>query len=128
MEKAIEAYFESLVSERVMDDDGSVVCDKKGQPVFRPARPPTVAGLTRALGFRSKQTLYNYRRDEKYSDILDGAILRIEEYTEERLFDKDGCNGAKFSLANNFGWNEKKEKESGDDNRGVVILADVKGD
>ena len=30
----------------------------------------------------------------------------MEQYAEERLFDRDGVNGARFSLANNFkGWN-----------------------
>ena len=38
----------------------------------------------------------------------------MEQYAEERLFDKDGANGAKFSLANNFsGWKEKTQLETG---------------
>jgi hypothetical protein len=38
------------------------------------------------------------------------AKAYVERYAEERLFDKDGANGAKFSLANNFeGWKEKRE-------------------
>ena len=37
----------------------------------------------------------------------------VECYAEERLFDKDGANGAKFSLANNFeGWREKQQIEA----------------
>ena len=37
----------------------------------------------------------------------------VERYAEERLFDKDGANGAKFSLANNFeGWREKQTIEA----------------
>ena len=36
----------------------------------------------------------------------------VEAYTEERLFDRDGSNGAQFSLRNNFsGWNEKQVTE-----------------
>ena len=38
------------------------------------------------------------------------AKSRVEEYAEMRLFDKDGANGAKFSLANNFKqWKEKPD-------------------
>ncbi len=49
------------------------------------------------------------------------AKARVEMYAEERLFDKDGANGAKFSLANNFsGWKEKKEIDA-DVNRKVDI-------
>ena len=36
----------------------------------------------------------------------------VEAYTEERLFDRDGSNGAQFSLRNNFrGWNERQPSE-----------------
>ena len=30
-------------------------------------------------------------------------------FTEEKLFEKETCNGSKFSLSNNFGWSEKQE-------------------
>ena len=37
----------------------------------------------------------------------------VEQYAEMRLFDRDGANGAKFSLANNFkGWAEKQTIEA----------------
>lgn len=37
------------------------------------------------------------------------AKTRVEAYTEQRLFDRDGSNGAQFSLRNNFkGWNDKQ--------------------
>ena len=38
--------------------------------------------------------------------------IRDRAYTEERLFDRDGSNGAQFSLRNNFrGWNERQPSE-----------------
>ena len=41
------------------------------------------------------------------------AKARVECYTEERLFDNAGANGAKFSLANNFeGWKDKRELDT----------------
>lgn len=40
------------------------------------------------------------------------AKTMIEAYTEERLFDRDGTNGAQFSLRNNFkGWNDRQPSE-----------------
>ncbi len=40
---------------------------------------------------------------------------RCEEYAERRLYDRDGVNGAKFSLANNFkGWRDKPEDKTED--------------
>lgn len=42
----------------------------------------------------------------------------IERYTEQRLFDREGVQGAKFSLSNNFeGWSEKQELKT----EGTVI-------
>lgn len=40
------------------------------------------------------------------------AKSRVEEYAESRLFDRDGSNGAQFSLRNNFkGWNIDNEQK-----------------
>ncbi len=45
-------------------------------------------------------------------DTITRAKARLEAYTEERLFDKEGAAGARFSLANNFkGWSEKQKIE-----------------
>ena len=36
----------------------------------------------------------------------------MEEYAEQRLYDRDGSNGAQFSLRNNFsGWNERQKNK-----------------
>lgn len=88
-------------------------------------RPPTVAGLARACGFKSKQSLYEYRRDDKYKDIIDDAILRIEEYTEACLFDSKTARGAEFSLKYNFKWGSS-DALSGETERNTIILADIK--
>lgn len=88
-------------------------------------RPPTVAGLTRACGFKSKQSLYDYRRDDKYKDIIDDAILRIEEFTEMCLFDKNTARGAEFSLKYNFKWGENTAGGERQE-RNVVVLGEIK--
>lgn len=110
MQKAIDKYFEDCKGEVLTDADGNVMYDKYGCPIVVGSRPLTVTGLALALGFASRQALLNYQAKEEFNDTITRAKTRIEQYAEERLFDKDGANGAKFSLANNFsGWAEKQQ-------------------
>lgn len=123
LEKAIEQYFIDCAGEPVKDDDGEPVI-YKGRPIIINSKPPTVTGLAYALGFQSRQALLNYQGRVQFNDAILRAKLRIEQYTEERLFDKDGVNGAKFSLTNNFkGWSDRPEEHGGED--GVQIIDDV---
>lgn len=73
----------------------------------------TMTGLAIALGFRSRQALVNYEKEEGYEfahDIITYAKMRIEEYTEQKLHDKQAnIIGAIFSLKNNWGWADKSE-------------------
>ena len=39
---------------------------------------------------------------KEFVDTITRAKARVEQYAEERLFDRDGSNGAQFSLRNNF--------------------------
>lgn len=110
LQKAIDEYFESCKGELATLEDGTPIFDKRGAPVLIGVRPPTITGLALALGFNSRQSLLNYQEKEEFVDTITRAKSRVEQYTEERLFDKDGANGAKFSLSNNFkGWAEKTE-------------------
>lgn len=114
MQEKIDEYFESCESRPLLDGKGHVLTDKKGNPIFTPGRPPTVTGLALALGFTNRQSLLNYQERDEFFDTITRAKAKIEQYAEERLFDKDGANGAKFSLANNFqGWKEKAVVETG---------------
>lgn len=123
LEDAIEAYFESCKGEIVRDKDGNPML-YKGRPVRDGAHPPTVTGLAYALGLKSRQALLNYQGRKMFHDTVTRAKMRIETYTEERLFDQGGVNGAKFSLMNNFkGWSEGSEKASEGD--GVQIVDDI---
>lgn len=107
LEKAIDAYFNNCEGTILKDKDENAVCDKYGQPVIINRRPPTVTGLALALGFTSRQALLNYQAKKQFVDTITRAKARCEEYTEARLFDRDGAMGAKFSLTNNFkGWRE----------------------
>lgn len=125
MQEAIDAYFNHCEGRPLTDESGEPVLNKNGSPVIVGAHPPTVTGLALWLGFRTRQSLLNYQhRSDKFNDILTVAKSRCEEYAERRLFDRDGVNGAKFSLANNFkGWSEKPENNS--NSKEVRIIDDV---
>ena len=113
IQKKIDAYFEECKGKPLLDDDGVQMRDKYGIPIFVDVRPLTITGLALALGFTSRQALLNYQAKEEFVDTIMRAKAKVECYAEERLYDKDGANGAKFSLANNFdGWKEKKEIEA----------------
>lgn len=109
MEKAIDQYFKDCQGTPLLDDDGNVLTDKRGNPVLIGARAPTVTGLALALGFNSRQTLLNYQAQKEFMDTITRAKTRCEEYAESRLYTRDGARGAEFSLKYNFGWENLKE-------------------
>lgn len=113
MQKVIDKYFEDCNGEYITDDDGNLMTDKHGKPVKTKERPLTITGLALALGFTTRQALLNYEGRADFVDTIKKAKSRIEQYAEERLFDKDGVNGAKFNLSNNFkGWSDKQQIDS----------------
>lgn len=108
IEGLIEDYFNSCKGELLKDNEGEPILNKWGNPVIINQRPPTVTGLALALGFSTRQGLLNYQGKKEFLDTITRAKAMVEQYTEERLFDRDGVNGARFSLTNNFsGWGEK---------------------
>ena len=114
MAAAIEKYFKDCEGHPLTDDNGNIVYAKNGDPVIVGDHPPTVTGLALWLGFKTRQSLLNYQaRSKAFDDILTVAKSRCEEYAERRLYDRDGVNGAKFSLMNNFkGWRDKPEEDN----------------
>lgn len=126
MQEAIDAYFEKCEGESLLDGDGNAVRDKNGVPVIINARPPTITGLALALGFTGRQALMDYQARPEFADTVTRAKARCEEYAESRLYDKDGANGAKFSLGCNFGWNSENEK-SGDPAALAALIAALRG-
>ncbi len=112
IEQKIEAYFKSCEGEPLKDRDGTVLADKYGAPIIVGKRPPTVTGLALALGFSTRQSLLNYQGKKEFVDTITRAKSFVEKYAEERLFDREGVQGAKFSLINKFkGWSEKPEDD-----------------
>lgn len=111
LRQAVEGYFRSLEGVQALDEDGEPLYDRSGAAVMSvPERPPTVSGLALALGFSSRRELLDYKDGGVYGDIIQSALSRIEQYAEERLFDKGQYSGAKFFLANNFPrWSDKQD-------------------
>lgn len=110
IEEKIESYFKECEGRPLTDAAGEAVLNKYGSPIIIDRKPPTVTGLALALGFASRQALLNYQGKKQFNDTITRAKSRVEEYAEQRLFDKDGSNGAQFSLRNNFkGWNGEQE-------------------
>lgn len=118
VKKIINQYFEDCKGNPIMVQDPETgqdvpYLDKHGQPVMIGVKPATVTGLCLALGFTTRQALINYedegRDNPRLVDAIRRAKLRCHEYAESRLYDKDGANGAKFSLQNNFGWVDRSE-------------------
>ena len=117
MEAKIEAYFKGCEGEPARDPgNGSLILNKWGEVVYINQHPPTVTGLALALGFRSRQALLNYQyRNAGFNEALEIAKARIQQYAEERLYDRDGCRGAQFTLQNNFkGWDGERRDGGGD--------------
>lgn len=113
MQKKIDAYFEDCQGHPITDENGNVMTDKYGEPVIIGKRPLTITGLALALGFNTRKSLLEYQGKAEFVNTILRAKAIVEQYAEERLYDKDGANGAKFSLANNFeGWREKQSIEA----------------
>lgn len=107
LEKKIEEFFKSCEGSILEDETGKPVLDKYGNVIKVDERPETVTGLALALGFKSRQSLIDYQGKAEFSDTITRAKLRCEKYAEERLYDRDGNGGARFSLQVNFGWKDK---------------------
>lgn len=100
LSNAIEKYFNDCDAKPALDEAGFQLTDRHGNPMFYPAKPYTMEGLALALGITTR-TLVNYAQNEAFSDVVEWARERCIAYNAERLYDKEGSNGAKFYLINN---------------------------
>ena len=70
---------------------------------------PTVTGLALFLGFASKQSIYDYEKDERFSYPIKRALTMIECELEKRL-ENQSVSGIIFALKN-MGWTDKTQTE-----------------
>lgn len=118
MQEKIDTYFAECKGEIIYDAYGNPMIDKNGNVVREGSVPPTMTGLALALGFATRKSLLDYQAKPDFVYPVTRAKSMIERYTEQRLFDREGVQGAKFSLSNNFeGWSEKQELKT----EGTVI-------
>lgn len=126
MQAAIDKYFKDCEGEIALDAEGEYIVTKYGYLYKVAPQPPTVTGLALALGFNSRQSLLNYEGKLEFVDTVMRGKARVEAYAESRLFDKDGANGAKFSLANNFrSWRESQNVEISGKDGGPIQYEDM---
>lgn len=120
LQARIDQYFANCEGKLAIDGDGKPIIDKHGKPVIFGEKPPTITGLAHALGM-TRRGFLNYRYRPSFARVVARARMRVETYTEERLFDRDGFSGARFLLLTCFGWGEPAaEKE--EPPRPVVIV------
>ncbi len=81
----------------------------------------TITGLALALGFESRQSLYDYRERGDFSCVVKTAMLRVENKYEQRLL--DGGAGPIFALKN-MGWSDKFE-HSGSGGGPMEVIVNV---
>lgn len=126
MQEKIDAYFADCKGEVLTDKEGQPIFDKFGEPVVVGAKPLTVTGLALALGFTTRQALLNYQGRGAYKSIVEAAKLKIENYAEMRLYDRDGWNGARFNLQNNFrAWDADKPSQDDKKAPAINIICDI---
>lgn len=112
----IEEYFNTCDLKPIMYMDSNdrevPLLDSKGNPVMA-SNPPTVSGLARYLGFKSRQSMYDYEHsDDECAGEISAAKLRIEEYHEKILTTKERCTGSIFWLKNH-NWKDERTLSGG---------------
>ncbi len=97
LQKAIEDYFINPPDKKTITIGTGTI----ELPVF------TMAGLAYALGFESRQSMYDYEDKVEFSYIIKRARLRIEGNYEQNL-QFNNATGSIFALKN-MGWSDKTE-------------------
>ena len=108
LQGVINDYFRSCMKPVLNARQQPVKDPISGDYIFEMVRPFTMSGLAEALDM-DRKTLLNYSKEAEYFHTIERARRKVERFTEEKLFEKETCNGSKFSLSNNFGWSEKNE-------------------
>ena len=117
LEKAVEEYF-AYCDNRTKE----IHSEKLGDMIVPDPEPYTMAGLAYHLGM-TRQTLFNYKRRDKFGEVIERAKLRIEADLERRMSNKETFTpGLIFNLKNNFGWKDRHDVTS--DDKPIIPLFD----
>jgi len=116
-----DAYFRSRRKNKC-DKNGLPLRNEEGDTVFGDDAPYTVTGYAEAIGLSSVDELSSFR-DEESIRLIKKALLRIEAYAEEHLFNKESFPGAKLFLTVNFKrWSETQTEGEGDDEEAAALF------
>jgi len=74
-------------------------------------RPLTMTALAMALD-TSRRVLLDYNEKDGYSHSINKARQACEAYAEEYLYTGKNVAGAIFNMVNNYGWQNKYNKDS----------------
>lgn len=126
----MDAYFQDCRGEPFYNEKGEAVLDKQGFPLMVGAHPPTVSGLALALGLTGRRELLSFRGKKKCRVTVERARLRVEDYWESQLIDKDRRQGAEFELRSNFHWGREEDegKKTKGDPGGVILMPEIRED
>ena len=113
LQAAVDRYFESCKGTPVFGADGLPVTTRTGAQKMAGEIPPTISGLSLALGFKDRHTFTEQgKRSAAFLEVVNIARLRVEAHNEARLFDPASYRGAAFILQACFGWGKEKEPET----------------
>lgn len=108
LKNKVDAYFLSIDGEfqniTHTDDEGNEFTERI---CIREPEAATITGLALFLGFESRQSVYDYEKNGKFSYTIKNARLKVENAYEKALLSKN-ATGAIFALKN-FGWSDKQE-------------------
>jgi len=110
MQDLITSYFEGLV---YVDGDG-----------VEQYRPALITGLALALGFCSRESIYEYEKKPEFTYTIKRAKMMVEADYERRL-DGKACTGSIFALKN-MGWKDKTEVDNTNYNTEIELTEDQK--
>lgn len=117
LQKAVDAYFDSCLGPLYTKNGTEVIDSKTGKPVMVVVKPYTLSGLGRHIGLTTsslqayEQNALAGRTPLEFAQIIQAAKQRIEQFAEEKVYDRDGSRGAEFILRTGFGWRTEAEEQ-----------------
>ena len=79
----IDQYFNDCDGELLRDPEtGNAILDKFNNPIYLNRRPPTSAGLARALGFKSRTSLFEYKGKKEFKEVIPYKYDKVSSFAE----------------------------------------------
>lgn len=115
LKEACDAYFKSREC-FIFNKFGKPMVDPTTGELLKGTQPLTLSGLGLFLGVGTN-SLRRYKAiaesgtvPYEFANVVTEALQKIEDYAENRIYDKDGQRGAQFILQSGFNWNTSKER------------------